>query len=123
MRYALLLIAALASIPLAAEDINMVKLHVDSFTVVGIEARTSNAREMAGEQVIGKMWARMRDEHLLDQIQHRVDSRVVALYTDYESDKDGAYTYVLGAKVSSDKDIPRGMVARKIPSGNYAMFT
>jgi predicted transcriptional regulator YdeE len=105
------------------DQINMVQLDVDSFTVVGIEARTSNAREMSGEGVIGKLWARLRDEDLLSRIPDRADSRIVALYTDYEIDKDGPYTYILGAKVSSAKHIPVGMVSRKVESGAYAMFT
>jgi predicted transcriptional regulator YdeE len=107
----------------AVSAVNMAKLHVDSFTVVGIETRTSNAREMSGDGPIGKLWAHLRSEDFLSRIPDRADSRVVALYTDYESDKDGPYTYVLGAKVSSAKDIPPGMVSRKVESGTYAMFT
>ena len=107
----------------AAGEVNMAKLHVDSFTVMGIEARTSNAREMSGDGPIGKLWARLQSEDFLSRIPDRADSRVVALYTDYETDKDGPYTYVLGTKVSSTKDIPPGMVARKVDSGTYATFS
>lgn len=118
---ATLALAALG--PMAAEEMNLVKLHVDAFTVVGIETRTSNPREMAGEGTIGKLWMRMREENLLSRIPKRVDARVVAVYSGYESDKDGPYTYLLGAKVSSAREIPIGMVARKVESGTYAMFT
>jgi len=52
-----------------------------------------------------------------DQRQHH------RAYTDYASDKDGDYTFVLGAKVNSGKEIPSGMIAIQIPSGRYAMFT
>lgn len=106
-----------------AGEMSLVKLHVDTFVVVGIETRTSNAREMTGEGNIGKLWGRMRDEHLLAKIPNRLDSRVVIVYTNYESDENGPYTYVLGAKVSSAKDVPPGMVAQTVRSGNYAMFT
>lgn len=118
---ALLSVAGL--LPVAADEMNLVKLHVDSFTVVGIEARTSNAREASGDAIIGNMWARLRSENLLSQIQHRVDAHIVAVYSDYESDRNGAYSYTLGAKVSSDHDVPPGMVATKVLSGDYAMFT
>lgn len=125
MRYPMLLsVLTFASVALvSAEEMNLVKLHVDSFKVIGIETRTWNAREMSGNGAIGNLWVRLRDEHLLDRIPNRVDSRVVALYTDYESDKDGPYTYVLGAKVSSTKNIPPGMTAYTVRSGTYAMFT
>ncbi|MGA8030285.1 MAG: GyrI-like domain-containing protein [Bryobacteraceae bacterium] len=109
--------------PIAADEMNMVKLHVDAFTVVGVEARTTNAREMSADGVIPKIWGRFRNENLLGAIPKRVDSHIVALYTDYESDKDGPYTYLLGAKVSSAKDIPPGMVSRAVIAGAYAMFT
>ena len=101
----------------------MVKLHVDSFTVIGLGARTSNAQEATGDGPISKLWARMRETDVLGPIRNRADSRLVALYLDYASDKDGPFTYVLGAKVSSDKDVPAGMVVKKVESGPYAMFT
>ncbi|MBV9294249.1 MAG: AraC family transcriptional regulator [Acidobacteriaceae bacterium] len=109
--------------PVAAGEMNLVKLHVEPFTVVGIEARTSNARETTTDAVIPKMWARLTNENLLGEIPKRVDANVVAVYSDYESDKDGPYSYLLGAKVSSAKDIPSGMISRKVVSGTYAMFT
>ncbi len=106
-----------------ADQMNLVKLHVDSFTVAGIQTRTSNARETTTDALIPAMWARLMNENLLSRIPKRVDSRVIALYTDYESDKNGLYTYVLGAKVSSVKDLPPGMTWRTVESGTYAMFT
>jgi len=45
------------------------------------------------------------------------------LYTEYASDKDGAYTYVLGARVTKVESVPAGMVAKKVPAGRYALFT
>jgi predicted transcriptional regulator YdeE len=115
------LLAAL--LPAVADEMNLIKLHVDSFTVVGIETRTSNAREASADGMIGKMWGRLANEDLLNRIQHRVDAHIVAVYSNYESDKDGPYTYTLGAKVDSAREIPPGMVSRKVLSGDYAMFT
>jgi predicted transcriptional regulator YdeE len=102
----------------AAGQIDMVTLHVDAFWVIGIEARTSNA----GDD-IGKSWKRLFSEGILNRIPNRVDSRIVAVYTDYESDKDGPYTYLLGAKVSSIDKLPAGMSAKKVMTGEYGMFT
>jgi predicted transcriptional regulator YdeE len=93
------------------------------FTVVGISARTSNAKEMTADGVIGKQWGRLMGEGLLAKIPHKADSAIIAVYTEYASDKNGEYTYVLGAKVTSDGEVPAGMVARKIPAGRYAVFT
>ncbi|MBV9759912.1 MAG: AraC family transcriptional regulator [Acidobacteriaceae bacterium] len=109
-------------LPVAAEDMNLVKLHIDSFTIVGIQVRTSNAQERK-ESSIGRLWERLAAENLLDRIRYRADTHVVAVYNNYESDKDGPYTYTLGAKVTSDRDAPDGMNAVTVLSGDYAMFT
>ena len=93
------------------------------FTVVGIAVRTSNAKEMTSDGLIGKQWARLMQEGLLAKIPNKVDKSIVAVYTEYASDHNGEYTYVLGARVTSDADVPAGMVAKKIPAGRYAVFT
>jgi len=95
----------------------------DGFTVVGISARTSNAREMTADGVIGKQWGRLMQEGLLAKIPNKADQNIVAVYTDYASDHNGDYTYVLGARVTADAEVPAGMVAKMIPSGKYAVFT
>ena len=94
-----------------------------SSIVVGISARTSNAKEMTADGIIGKQWGRFMQEGLLGKIPHKADTNIVAVYTDYASDNHGAYTYLLGARVTSDADVPAGMVAKKIPAGRYAVFT
>ncbi|MGC2420662.1 MAG: GyrI-like domain-containing protein [Candidatus Acidiferrales bacterium] len=93
------------------------------FTVVGIAARTTNAKEMAGKGVIAQQWDRFMKEGLLSKIPHKLDSEVLAVYTDYESDANGAYTFLIGARVSPADDVPAGMVAKKVPAGRYAVFT
>jgi predicted transcriptional regulator YdeE len=105
-----------------ANQMNVTKLRRDSFEVVGIEGRTTNAREMGPGGLIPQMWTQLGKEHLLEKIPHRLGSDTIVLYTDYESDKDGAYTYVLGAKVSEAENVPAGMVARSVPAGEYAAF-
>jgi len=93
------------------------------FTVVGISVRTSNAKEMTADGVIGKQWGRLMAESSLAKIPNKVDKAIVAVYTDYASDHNGEYTFVLGARVSSDAAVPAGMMAKKIPAGRYAVFT
>jgi predicted transcriptional regulator YdeE len=96
---------------------------IDGFTVVGIEARTDNAREMAGGGIIAKQWGRFMGENLLAQIPNRIDGAILAVYSDYESDKDGEYSFMIGARVRSATGIPAGMMARKVPAGQYVVFT
>jgi predicted transcriptional regulator YdeE len=93
------------------------------FTVMGIGARTSNAKEMTPEAIIGKQWARFTKENLAARIPNKSDSAIIALYTDYASDKDGEYTFILGVRVRSANQVPAGMVTNKVPPGRYAIFT
>ncbi len=109
--------------PQFASEVNMVKVHVDPFLVIGISTRTTNARETTKDAVIPKMWARLHEEDVLTRIPNRVDAHVIAVYCDYENGKDGLYNYVLGAKAKPTKSIPPGMVAQKIVPGEYAVFT
>ena len=95
----------------------------DAFAVIGISARTSNRKEVTADGVIGPAWARFFQESLLTKIPHKADQNIVAVYADYASDHNGEYTYVLGARVTSDAQVPPGMVVKKIPAQKFAVFT
>lgn len=104
-------------------DINPKAVQRQAFTVVGIAARTSNAKEKTPEGRIAKQWERLMRQGLLAEIPNKADGNIVAVYTEYASDKDGEYTYVLGACVTNAESIPAGMVAKQVPAGRYAVFT
>jgi predicted transcriptional regulator YdeE len=93
------------------------------FTVVGISARTNNAQEAAGNGVIAKQWDRFYKEGILDKIQNKADPSIYALYTDYASDRNGDYTFIIGAKVRDASAVPSGMVAQTVSEGKYAVLT
>ena len=93
------------------------------FTVAGIASRTSNEKEMSGNGVIAKQWGRLFQEGLLEKIPNRADQNVVAVYTDYASDHHGEYTFLLGSRVTSDGNVPPGMLSKKIAGGKFAVFT
>jgi predicted transcriptional regulator YdeE len=104
-------------------DMNPKAVQQEEFTVVGIAVRTSNAEQMTPERPIGKQWERLFKEGVLAAIPNKADGNIVALYTEYASDEDGEYTYVLGARVTKVESVPAGMVAKKVPAGRYAVFT
>jgi predicted transcriptional regulator YdeE len=93
------------------------------FQVIGIEARTNNARESGGGGAIPKQWQRLFMENLLSRIPDRIDQSIVAMYSNYASDWNGDYTYILGAKVKPGTKAPEGMVAKNIPGGKFEEFT
>lgn len=86
---------------------------MDAFYAMGHEARTTNAREMSGQGVIGKMWSTGVPGA----------SAIVAVYSEYASDKDGEYSYLLGVKVGESEKAPRDLVRRKVESGKYIQLS
>jgi predicted transcriptional regulator YdeE len=93
------------------------------FSVIGIQVRTSNAKEMTGGGAISKQWTKFFKEAIADKIPNKVDSTIYAVYTGYASDRNGEYAFIIGMKVSSASDVPPGMVAKKVPDGRYAIVT
>lgn len=93
------------------------------FDVIGVSVRTSNRDEMAGAGKIPKLWHEFYNSGILDRIPDKADDNIIVLYYNYESDKDGEYTYLLGARVTSTSNLPTGMTAQHVPPAKFAMFT
>ena len=93
--------------------------------VVGITARTSNLKEAQGAGIIAQLWQRFFSENSVAHIPHKIDSTVLVCYYDFESDKDGQYSVLIGARVDSsafDDILPAGMVSLVVPGGKQAVF-
>ena len=93
------------------------------FTVIGISARTNNAQEAAGNGVIAKQWDQFYKEGILGKIQNKADPSIYVVYCDYASDRNGDYTYIIGAKVRDAFAVPGGMIAKTVSAGKYAVLT
>jgi predicted transcriptional regulator YdeE len=93
---------------------------MDAFTLVGIEARTSNSNR--GRALIAEQWERFFKDGIFDRIPNKLEASIYALYTDYESNRDGEYSLVIGAKASDSALVPSGMVKKSVPKGNYAVL-
>lgn len=97
----------------------------ESFQMVGITASTNNQKESGSDAIIGQLWQQFLSEGLLNRIPDRVDQSIIAVYTDYATDANGQYTFVLGAKIKPipTPTLPEGMVVKLVPAGRYAVFT
>jgi predicted transcriptional regulator YdeE len=93
------------------------------FSLIGIEARTNNAKEMTDGGVIPAQWSKFFSEGVLARIPNKVDANIYAVYTDYASDRNGDYTFFIGARVSNAATIPTGMVMKTVPAGKYSVLT
>jgi predicted transcriptional regulator YdeE len=84
-------------------------IHMESFAVVGREVRTSNAREMSGQGVIGQLWNKRNPDK----------GPPIAVYSEYESDKDGDYSYMLGVEIGGNDTLPLELARRITEAGKY----
>jgi predicted transcriptional regulator YdeE len=96
---------------------------IASFTIVGIEARTTNAKEALGDGIIGKQWQKFFAEGIPQKIPHRTDQSFYAVYSDYAGDHNGEYSFLIGAKVKEGTEPPAGLIAKRIDAGKYALIT
>ena len=93
--------------------------------LVGITARTSNAQEMNAETAkIGIILQKFFGSGMQTQIFNRKNpGTVFSVYTNYESDEHGQYTYFLGEEVNDFENIQQGFETLTIPAQTYVKFT
>lgn len=99
------------------------KVHQEGFSVVGIEVRTTNAKEASGEGMIPKQWQKFFHDSIREKIPDKFDGPIYAVYTEYASDRNGEYSFLIGVKVNAKATVPAGMVLRKIPAGEYTIVS
>ena len=95
----------------------------DPVIVAGFQIRTTNVAELSGQGQIGSLWQRFFATNLAAQIPSRSSEALYAVYSNYESDENGAYDYLLGSPVSSIDNLPAGMTFAAIATGEYAVIT
>jgi len=69
------------------------------FTVIGIEARTNNAKESTADGVIPKQWQKFFSDGIPEKIPQKSGLSFYAVYSDYASDHNGDYAFLVGAMV------------------------
>jgi predicted transcriptional regulator YdeE len=93
--------------------------------LIGITTRTNNRQEMDPTTAkIGKTVQHYMEAGLADTIPARVKPcTTFCVYTDYESDYTGDYTYFIGEMVSSLDKVPEGLKPLTIAAHAYTKFT
>ena len=93
--------------------------------LIGITCRTQNSAEMDPTTAkIGPTIQHYFQNTLPSKIPNpKKPSITYCVYTEYESDFTGAYTYFIGEEVTSLDDVPEGFSSLIIPAQNYVVFT
>ncbi len=105
---------------------NKEKIKLDSFILAGISARTNNQNEMNPQNAkIGAMMNSYWTQQIANEFEQRINPGVTySVYTNYESDEHGDYTYFLGEKVQSvENQIGSKINSLLIPASYYQKFT
>jgi predicted transcriptional regulator YdeE len=93
--------------------------------LVGLTARTNNNDEINPQtSKIGEIMGRYWSQNIAAQISDRINPGVtLAVYTEYDSNEHGVYTYFLGEEVNSFENISADLQKLTIPAAKYQKFT
>jgi predicted transcriptional regulator YdeE len=72
--------------------------------------------------VILRQWQKFFEEGILHKIPNKIGSNIYARYTDYASDRNGEYSFVIGAMVKKGTIAPDGMVLKTVAGGRFAVL-
>lgn len=100
---------------------NFISEVIDAFDIIGISVRTTN-QDGRSQKDIGELWSRFMSEGVLEKIPGKESADIYCVYTDYESDFNGAYTTIIGCRVNMLEMIPEGMSGKIIPSSKYQVY-
>ncbi len=101
-------------------------IQLPKLILVGLTIRTNNKDEMNPDTAkIGKLAGSYWHTQIANHIQHRTSPGITyAVYTEYESDENGNYTYFIGEVVDSlqGQDLSQFKTIT-IPESSYQKFT
>lgn len=99
--------------------------HQNEIKIVGLSIRTNNQNEMNPETAqIAQLVSKYFHQNIANKILHRKNpNTTIAVYTDYESNEHGDYTYFIGEAVSSFEQTDTDLDSCIIPAGNFFKLT
>jgi predicted transcriptional regulator YdeE len=95
----------------------------EGFFVAGLAVRTNNAQEMSGNGKIGDVWHDFLQPDMVVKIPDKIGVDLIVVYTDYETDHTGDYTYLLGMPISSAEALPSSLTVKHVPPGRYTVIS
>lgn len=99
----------------------MQRVKIEPFKVIGIAVRTTNENGRSAQD-IGQLWGKFMSERIAEKIPNKIDDSIFSIYTNYQGDHTQPYDTILGCKVSSLEQIPKGMVGQSFDGGTYGKF-
>ncbi|MNI23484.1 Bacterial transcription activator, effector binding domain [compost metagenome] len=92
--------------------------------LIGVNARTTNAAEAGPNGRLPGLWEAYFNSNVATDTRIMNSEFIYALYTDYESDANGAYTVVIGHEAgSTETEKSDNYNSAVIPASKYLVFT
>lgn len=106
---------------------NQTIIELPAIKLVGITTRTNNKHLFSTDPVENKVAATVQ-KYFHNSMSKHINSKknpgtTFCVYTDYESDYNGEYTYFIGEEVTSFDKIEDGFETLTIPLQTYTKFT
>lgn len=100
-------------------------IELPEIKIVGVTMRTNNDTEMNPKKAkISDLASQYWQKNLAVLIPHRKNpGKTYAVYTEYEGDERGDYTYCLGEEVTSFEGVPESFQCFTIAPRKYTRFT
>ena len=96
-------------------------VNIEEKMVAGIRIRTKNSDKNVNRD-IGMLWDKFYKERIYESIPNKKNGKSIGLYTNYESDVNGAYDVFVCCEVKSLSNLPEKVELKIIPGGKYAKF-
>ncbi len=90
-------------------------------TVAGLMINTTNQDNRAVTD-IGGLWERFFTGGFAGKVPHRLNTKAIGLYTDYEGDFTRPYNFLACCEVNNYESMPEDLTVRTISGGKYAKF-
>ena len=101
------------------------RVDLQKIMLVGIAVKTCNLGEMNPSVAkISKVMNKFFSDGFREEIKARKNpSKLYSVYTDYENDENGYYTYFFGEEVENFQNLPDGLFTLTIPKQKYLKLT
>ncbi len=92
---------------------------LEKIRLIGIKTTADNSQNFVN---ISRLWEEFFRNDIMGKIPDKRDNMIYAVYTDYESNEKGKYSFMIGCETGDDSPVPEGMFCKIIEKANYCVF-
>jgi predicted transcriptional regulator YdeE len=102
----------------------MNRLEKSAFKLIGLRLPKKTTNKTGQSSIdCGNLWQEFERGKLTEHIPNKSESKIYAVYFDYEGDHAKPFSYFIGCKVESETATPKGLNSLTIPEQKYYKIT